>query len=389
MRSQSIQHVLLVGGGHAMLHTLRHIREKVPSSIKISLISDNPYLYYSGMVPEYLGGVYREEEVRIDLISLCATFGIDWIHGKVTKLNAADRWVELENNQRIYADILAFDVGSVTPMSDQHAGIVVTKPLHRITQLLSTLQQMVATQTYQPIAIIGAGAAGVEIALNLGNRLRKEGLSEVIPVRLFEEKDRVLSRFDKKLSASAHNALVRAGVDVRLNTRPHLLDTKQIKINDVVETYGAVLWATGTIAPAFFLDAGLKTHHNGFVYTDRYLVAKGNPNIIVAGDSALVEGYETLERIGVHAVKQGPIVLSTVEALIFGKKPLKRFKPYVLSPIIISSGTADAWWIIPSFWVNHKWSLGLKHYVDRAWINPWLAESYRHQKLWDYAHASD
>lgn len=388
MRNQSVQHILLVGGGHAMLHTLRHIRKKVPPTIHISLINDHPFLYYSGMVPEYLGGVYREEEIRIDLKRWCELFGINWIQGKVTTLNAAERWVELEDTRQIQADILAFDVGSVTPVSELNRGMMVTKPLHRITHLLSTLQQMTATRTFQPLAIVGAGAAGVEIALNLAHRLQKEGLSEHIPIQIFEEKDRVLSRFDQKLSESAHTALMHAGVQIYLNTKPLPIGPHQMKMNNTTQEYGAVLWATGTVAPAFFLNSGLSTHPNGFVYTDHYLIAKNYPNILVAGDSALVEGYETIERIGVHAVKQGPIVLATLQALIFGKKPSKPFKPYAISPIIISSGTDQAWWVTSSFWFKHKWALGLKHYVDRTWINPWLEIPYQHRALYDYVSAS-
>jgi len=388
MRSCSIQHVLLVGGGHAMLHTIRHIREKVPYSVKISLISDHPYLYYSGMVPEYLGGIYKEEEVRIDLMRLCKEFGIEWIPGKVINLNSSEMWVELDNHDLVKADLMAFDVGSVTPLSDQFQDYVVTKPLHRITHLMSTLQQMITNHTYQPIAIIGAGAAGVEIALNLGNRLKKEGLDTSIPIHLFEERDRVLPRFTPTLSESAYKALTTAGVTIHLKARPVMMDKHHLKVNETVNNYGVILWATGTVAPAFFLNSGLKTNQSGFVYTDAYMVAKDHPNIIVAGDSALVEGYETLERIGVHAVKQGPIVLSTLEARIFGYKPKKRFKPYLISPIIISSGSSEAWWVTPAFWLQNKVSLSLKHLVDRHWINPWLEGSFRHKKLWDYSNAS-
>jgi len=389
MFSGSIQHVLLVGGGHAMLHTLRHIREKVPPAVKITLISDSPYLYYSGMVPEYIGGIYSEDVVRIGLEGLCKKVGIDWKQGKVMNLNAAEMWVELEHKERITADLMAFDVGSVTPLSEHEQGLIVTKPLHRITALVDTLQQMMASRTYQPVAIVGAGAAGVEIALNLGNRLKKEGLSNAIPLHLFEEQERVLPRFNLRLSQSAHKALTEAGVNIHLNARPDLIAEGKIKTNETAETFGITLWATGTLGPPFFLNSGLNTNEKGFVHTDPFLVAKDHPNILVAGDSALVEGYERLERIGVHAVKQGPVLLSTLEARIWGEQPKKRFKPYLISPIIISSGTTKAWWITPAVWFNHAWSLGLKHYVDRAWINPWLEERYRHTTLWDYSNASD
>lgn len=50
--------LLLVGGGHAMLPALQHARRWTSRGVRVTLLDENRYLYYSGMVPEYVGGVY-------------------------------------------------------------------------------------------------------------------------------------------------------------------------------------------------------------------------------------------------------------------------------------------------------------------------------------------
>jgi len=82
----SSPHLVLLGGGHAMLPSLLHACTWTSAGIDVTLVDPNRYLYYSGMVPEYLGGVYDEEEVRIDLARRAADAEADavlWATGTV------------------------------------------------------------------------------------------------------------------------------------------------------------------------------------------------------------------------------------------------------------------------------------------------------------------
>lgn len=380
--------LLLVGGGHAMMPTVRHIREHVSDSVQITLVSDHPYLYYSGMVPEFFGGVYTENQVRLDLISLCDRHGIDWVHGRVVRLDANRKEVYTHDGQVLSGDVIAFDVGSMTPGA-RHGSAIVAKPLHYIKALADQLDDMIESEAQHAIAIVGGGAAGVEVALNIAHRLRASGISERIKISLFEGNDRVLPSFPKGLSRDALRALVDAGVKVQLSSRPEIVEHNTLKTDLGEHHYDAILWSTGTIGPSFFQEAGLQTNDRGFVKTDRQMRVIGHKDIFAAGDSALVSGYEHLARIGVHAVKQGPVMVHNLSDAINEKEPTKSFAPYPISPIILSTGLPQAWWLAGNVWFKNGLALGMKHHVDRKWINPWLDPAYRSQKLWDYRSASD
>ena len=380
--------LLLVGGGHAMMPTVRHIREHVPDSVQITLLSDHPYLYYSGMVPEFLGGVYTENQVRLDLVSLCERHGIDWVHGRAVRLDPQNKEVYTHDGQVLSGDVIAFDVGSMTPGA-QHGSAIVAKPLHYIKALADQLDDMINSDSQHTIAIVGGGAAGVEVALNMSHRFRAAGISDRIKINLFEGNDRVLPTFPNSLSQDGLRALVDAGVKVELSSRPEIIDQNVLKSNLGEHRYDAILWSTGTIGPSFFREAGLQTNERGFVKTDRQMRVLGHKDIFAAGDSALVSGYEHLARIGVHAVKQGPVMVQNLSDAINGKELKKSFAPYPISPIIISTGLPQAWWLAGNIWFKNGLALGMKHHVDRKWINPWLDPAYRSQTLWDYKSASD
>lgn len=379
--------ILLVGGGHAMMPTVRHIREHVPASVSVTLVSDNPYLYYSGMVPEYLGGVYREDEIRLDLVSLCNRYGIDWVHGRAVGLDVKRSEITLANGGTVAGDVVAFDVGSMTPGTTDES--IVAKPLHRIARFAEQIDEMLDSDSGHQVAIVGGGAAGVEVALNVAQRIRRQGAEQRIRIHLYESNDRVLHMFPKGLSKDALRLLIDAGVRVEISSRPVAVSEKVLRTAVGETAYSTILWATGTKGPDFFKEAGLLTNERGFVHTDTQLRVIGRSNIFASGDSALVKGYENLARIGVHAVKQGPVLLHNIAASVNETDGLQAFAPYPVSPIIISTGLPSAWWLAGPVWFRNKLSLGLKHQIDRKWINPWLDPAYRSTKLWDYRNATD
>jgi NADH dehydrogenase FAD-containing subunit len=388
MATSAVKSVLLIGGGHAMMPVVRHLREHIPDSVQVSLVSDHPYLYYSGMVPEYLGGVYEENQVRLDLESLCERHGIGWELGRVVGLDTKRMAVELSDGRTLNADIFAFDVGSVTPGVSGGEHDIVAKPLHYIRRLADDVDDLILNEREGSIAIVGGGAAGVEVALNVANRIRKNELDQQLRLHLYEGNERVLPTFKSSLSADVLQQLIESGVQVELKSRPHKVSNNVLSTPLGEREYKTILWATGTRGPQFFEQAELLTDSRGFVHTDRYLRVLGRKDIFVAGDSALVEGYEKLERIGVHAVKQGPVLLKNLVARINGREPTHTFKPYPISPIIISTGTRAAWWVAGRFWFRNSMALGLKHHIDRKWIHPWLDPAYRSAYLWDYKNAA-
>jgi len=147
-----------------------------------------------------------------------------------------------------------------------------------------------------------------------------------------------------------------------------------------------VLWSTGSVGPDLFEDAGLVCDEKGFARVAPTLQCMGFPRLFAAGDCATVAGHEAFRKVGVHAVKQGPILRANLElalsALTAGQAPhawpLDTFEPYWMAPLIFSTGAPEGLWTAGPFWLRSRSVLRLKHVIDRRWIR-------RYNPAWDDA----
>ncbi len=351
--------LLVVGGGHATLPLLDAASRL---DADVTLLSDCPNLWYSGMVPEWTGGVYTRGDVTIDLAAICTREGVRFVQDRASGLDLARRAVATAGGDSLSYDLLVIDVGAVNP-GDPSASVVHTKPLHRIDAL--------GEWDGERLVVVGGGAAGVETAMNL--TARRPG----VHVTIIEPGDRLLGSLPKRAGWWARDLLVRRGADVCLGARVDHVGAGIVRLASGEERAAdAVLWATGSVGQAWLAESELETTEEGFVRVRPSLLAKGDARIFVAGDAAAVEGHESLARIGVHAVKQGPLLAENVRrslnAVRAGQEPgaadLESFRPYPVAPLILSTGEPWAIAAIGPVALRGRWALALKHVVDRRWM---------------------
>ena len=382
--------LLVVGGGHASLPLLASAREV---AAEVTLVSDRPDLWYSGMTPEWLGRVYSRADVTVPLDRLCAEHGVRFVEDAAVALDRAAREVATAGGRRVPYDVVAFDVGAVNPGNP--AGAIHTKPLHRIEALGLVLDAAagVSGGAGRRLVVVGGGAAGVETALNVTARPDLPDMRVVV----LEPGDRLLSSLPRRVGAWAHRVLRERGADVRLGARVEHADADGVRLEggDRVAA-DAVLWATGSVGPALFEAAGLSVTDKGFARVERSLRSVDDPRVFVAGDGAAVAGHEGLARIGVHAVKQGPTLRDNVGRLVRalgrGAAPeaveLAPWRPYPAAPLVLSTGRHTAWYAVGPVALEGRSFLRLKHGVDRRWIDRYRAPD-TYDGHWDDRAAAD
>lgn len=385
--------LLIVGGGHASLPLLSAARRLAArTGAEVTLLSDRPELWYSGMTPEWLGGVYTRADVTVPLGSICERAGVRFVEGRAVAIDREAREIETADGARLGYDVLAVDIGAVNPGAGQADGAVQTKPLWRIEALGRFLEEAAAADTARRLAIVGGGAAGVEVALNVTAR---PGL-DTLHVTIVEPADRLCPDLPERIGQWSAGALRQRGATVRLGAR--VVDADGGVRLDSGETLGAdaVLWATGSVGAPLFRAAGLSVSDRGFACVGPGLRSVDDPRVFVAGDAAAVAGHEGLARIGVHAVKQGPVLRDNVgralAALADGRDPaeadFRSFRPYPVAPLLISTGEPTAWWTAGPVAVRSSAVLRTKHAVDRRWIDQYrVGASY--SGLWDTWNASE
>lgn len=384
-------HILLVGGGHAMLPTLQRARAWVAQGTAVTLVDEHPYLYYSGMTPEYVGGVYDRREVRIDLAALCSESHVDFLEERAERLDPTRRLLVTSEGRELGYDLVAFDVGARNP--GVKADVLPTRPLHYIERLHRRVRTA-ADGDDAPLRMVvaGGGAAGVEIALNVTGRFAAQDRLPRLALHVVEMADRILPHFPPAMSSYASSLLERRGVTTHLHSKISTVSRDAVTLrNGSTLSCDLVVWATGSIGPPLFREAGLPCDRNGFLRVQPTLQSPAHPCVFAAGDCATVERHEELEKVGVHAVKQGKTLRDNLDAAITrvrdGEFPdpekLAAFTPYPAAPLILSTGAQEALWTVGSYWFRGKIFLRLKHFLDQRWMRKYNPDPWEGRPAWE------
>ncbi|MGB8423389.1 NAD(P)/FAD-dependent oxidoreductase [Paraburkholderia sp.] len=146
------------------------------------------------------------------------------------------------------------------------------------------------------VAIIGAGATGVELAAELHRTTREVvafGLDRVdadkdIGVTLIEAAPRVLPALPPRLSQATEDLLRRVGVEVRTNAKVAEVLPDGVRLADgQLLPAELVVWAAGVKAPDFLKDiAGLETNRANQLVVVPTLQVSRDENIFAIGDCA-------------------------------------------------------------------------------------------------------
>lgn len=360
-----------------MLPALRAAQSWTDRGIGVTLLDTHRYLYYSGMVPEYLGGVYAQDEVRIDLQALCDAAGVTFAADPAANLDPERRVVTTQSGDRYSYDVAAFDIGAENP--GPRDGAIPTKPLYRVEQLEDQITTALQTSGDDlHLTIAGGGAAGVEVGLNVAHRFAAAERPETLDLTIVEQQSRLMADFPEGLSDHVEQALADQDVTIRTETTVDAVDNDAVVLSDGTRhPADAVLWATGSAGPSLFEETDLPTDDRGFLRVLPTLQCPGYPRLFAAGDCATVFNQEDQRKVGVHAVKQGATLRSNLERALKGiasGQPsrtwvLDSFEPYPLAPLILSTGTPEGIWTSGPIWLRGRLFLRLKHFIDRRWVN--------------------
>jgi len=146
------------------------------------------------------------------------------------------------------------------------------------------------------VAIIGAGATGVELAAELHRTTRaiiSYGMDRVDPekdlkVILLEAAPKILPALPDRLSNAAQKLLVDLGVEVITNAKVQQVLSDKVVLSDGKEIPAElIVWAAGVKAPDFLKNiGGLETNHVNQLLVLPSLQTTLDPSIFAMGDCA-------------------------------------------------------------------------------------------------------
>jgi len=341
-----VTRLVLLGGGHAHALVLLRFRNFISASLKVSLVTPGPVHVYSGMVPGVVAGHYAAADAQIGLAQLARDAGAELIQGRVLRLDAGAKRVVLENGDAIPYDYASLNLGSVP--DGLVASAIAVKPFEGF---FTRWRELLETGPMAPrIAIVGAGAGGVELAMAMKFALDRRGTGG--SVVLFSERN----VFPSTVAGRIRNALGRFSIELRENTPAVAVEPG----------FDAMFWVTGAAALPMLRESGLKTDARGFVLVDACLRSVSHPDVFAAGDTASLEGT-ALPKSGVYAVRQAPVLAENLKRVVRGM-PMVDYVPQKASLSLISCGGKYAIASRGAWSAEGQWAWWWKDWLDRRWI---------------------
>lgn len=362
-----LKDVVLLGAGHAHVAVLRRFAMRPMAGVRLTVITREVETPYSGMLPGFIAGQYGFDDMHIDVRRLARYAGARLIHGEVTGLDPALRQVFCQDRPPIGYDLLSIDTGSTPDLSAIPGAAEHATPVKPIGQLIARWEVLAAriAARVEPvrIGVLGAGAAGVELAFALRHRLAPAQAS----VTLFGGEKEVMAGFSAGMQARVRRLLAARGIAVRLGHPACRIGPGTIHFEDAEPVaLDEILVATRAGAPSWPQAAGLATDARGFLRVTDRLQSVSHPDIFAAGDIAAIEGHPRA-KAGVMAVRAGPKLAENIRRAVAGRR-LRGFVPQRRWLSLLTTGDRYAIGVRGAVSFEGAWVWRLKDFIDRAFM---------------------
>ncbi len=343
-----MKRVLLIGAGHGHLVVLRSLAQKPLYGARVTLVSPHPRQVYSGMLPGLIAGHYRRAEAEIDVAALAGRAYVEFAHGTVERLDAGRRLAVLADGRSLDYDFACINAGSRVDASV--AGSRQALPVKPYEAFLERLG------IEQRIAVVGAGAAGAELAMALRHRgaqvtLYSAGEPAVPPA--------LANRLVRELR--------RRKVDFRAGMTVTAIEPGPVVIaGPARQEFDLVLLATGAAPLPWLRESGLDTDERGFVLVQDTLQSVSHPEVFALGDCATLRSAPH-PRSGVYAVRHGEALAHNLRRVLAGAA-LQPYAPQKKALVLLSCGARYAIAGRGGWAARGRWVWWWKDRIDRRWI---------------------
>jgi len=377
-----LKDLVLVGGGHAHVHTIKMMGMKPMEGVRVTLVTRDIETPYSGMLPGFVAGYYSREESHIDLGRLCSFAGVRLLHVEACGLDTTNKLVMCKDGRPpVRYDVVSIDIGITPKPHPEQSGITPVKPIdgfaHRWDVILRRCME-IEPEGKLDVVVVGGGGGGVELAFAVRYRLTTElqrvgRRGEQVTVTLVQRGPELLPQHAAQARSLVRRFLERKGVIVRLNT----------DVTAVVENHGPVrcfvakngeripfdeaIWCTDAYAQDWVRNCPtLSTTPEGFINVQATLESTSAKDVFACGDVAHLTASPR-PKAGVFAVRAGPPLTANLRHRLLGE-PLEPWEPQETFLGIIGTGDGHAIASKGNTAVEGQFLWRLKDRIDRTWM---------------------
>lgn len=354
--------LLLVGAGHAHLHVVKRARELAAAGYRVRLVAPR-WFDYSGVASARAAGALSRDSGRIDVRTLTDVAGVDFHEGTLESLDLDARVAMTADGTRLAYDVLSINVGSVVAPAgmDVHPSVLRVKPLRELAELDVRLR----SRPGATVTVVGGGASGLELAAHLAVR------PDVLHVRLVESGPVIGADLPRGARRRMRRVLLARGASIHMGCAVREIGERRLVCGDGTEMpHDVALLATGLTSPPLLAVLGLGDGHG--VPVGATLQHAERSEIYALGDCAHFLP-SPLPRIGVHGVRQGPVLLRSLLARMTGES-LPIYEPQRRALSILDLGDGVGLAVRGGLWWYGAGPLRLKRWIDRRWLDAYQPE---------------
>jgi NADH dehydrogenase len=331
-------HVVIVGAGFGGLEVARGLAR---AAIRITVIDRRNHHLFQPLLYQVATAALATSEIAWPIRSLLSKHkNVTTLLGNVVGVNSQASKVLLEHEEPVSFETLVLATGARHAYFghdewEPHApGLKTLEDATTIRRRILAAFEQAEWETdakerakFLTFVIIGAGPTGVELAGTIAE-LARDTLRDDFRnfdargarVVLIEAGPRILPGFNERLSAYAHRALLRLGVEIKLGHAVSRCTEGGIELDGQYVPARTILWAAGVAASPAAEWLHAPADRAGRVLVEADLTVPGHPNIFVIGDTAHVETVKGVLVPGVApaAKQEGRYVAEVIRARLRG-----------------------------------------------------------------------
>jgi selenide,water dikinase len=368
--SFAMRRLVLAGLGHSHLFVLEAIRHGKLPPCELVVCTGEAEHSYSGMVPGWIGGDYARGDLVLAVAEQVARAGGRVVPHQVVGLDPAAHEVLLADGTREHYDLCSVATGSLPTGLDlpgvrEHA--IPLKPLARAGEIITALNHLAEVGRGE-VVVVGAGAAGVEVAFNIVRRLRRHANGRGVRVTLLSNEAQPVGDRGAATVRRVERALARQQITFRGTVRVTGVTATDVCLTDGNVPSACTVWATGATAPAWLRASGLPTDERGFLLVNAALQSVGDAAVFAAGDAATLADARGTPKAGVYAVRMGPRLAVSLATALRGGIPASGWRPQRRFLALLSTGDDRAIASWGPFAAEGRWAMTLKDWIDRRFV---------------------
>lgn len=352
--------MVLVGAGHTHLHVIDQAPRLRAAGVQLTVVAPSTFLY-SGRATAVAAGARSVAEASIDVGALAQRRAVRHLATRVTDIDADGHTLTLEHGGVLPYEVASLNLGSVVRTDPLLVGadVATVKPFERLLDLSRWLASLPAGERAR-YSIVGGGPTGLELA----GLLTYHG-GDRIEVTVFERGPTP----GASLAAGARRAVLRRlrtrGVQIRTNAEVTAVHRDHLVVDGTPQAHDAAVLATGLVAPPLVGAAGLGDPR-GIPVTPE-LVHPHHDDLYAVGDAAWFTA-SPLPKLGVHGVRQGPVLVASLLARAVGE-PLPVYRPQRRALQILDLGGGHAVASRGRWWLTGPAMGRLKDAIDQRWLD--------------------